>query len=84
MRCPPWKIEELTPWTQQHLCGLLRLHLGLPAEAHETQMSSYLPETETVPTILVMASFCEIGQAGEVALQSLVRLQVVLAKPGAP
>ena len=70
-RCPPWQDEELTLWTQQQLCGLLRLHLGLAAQAHGTQMTSHLPETETVPAILVLASVCEPGQAG------------VLAKPGA-
>ena len=84
MRCPPCKTEELAPWTQQQLCGLLRLHLDLPAEAHGTLMNYHLPETETVPTILVLASFCEPGQAGGLALQSLVRLPVLLARPGAP
>ena len=83
MRCPPWKMELFAQWTQQQLCGLLRLHPYAPVEAHGKHITSHPPGTETVPTNLVLGKFCEPGHADEVRFQSMARLQVVLAKHGA-
>ena len=83
MRCPPWKMELFAQWTQQQLCGLLRLHPYAPVEAHGKHTTSHPLKTETVPTNLVLGKFCEPGHADEVRFQSMARLQVVLAKHGA-
>jgi hypothetical protein len=73
-------LQNNTQRTDEQLCDLIRLHSYLLAEAHATQMTSDLPETETGPSIQCLARVSSLNTITSClsTRRAIVRTQLVL------
>ena len=73
-------LQDNAQRTDEQLCELIRLHFYLLAEAHATQMTSDLRETETGPSIQCLSRVSSLNTITSClsTRRAIVRTQLVL------